>query len=62
MGSAIDVIFLDRDNAVVKIVSRMKPFRFAMALGSCSVLELQAGGAVRADIQQGDNLVWLAKL
>lgn len=62
MGSAIDVIFLDRDNVVVKIVSRMKPFRFAMALGSLSVLELQAGGAGRAGIQQGDYLIWLAKL
>lgn len=62
MGFGIDVIFLDRDNVVVKIIRRMQPFRFAMALGSWSVLEIQAGGAERAGIEQGDNLVWLTKL
>lgn len=62
MGFPIDVVFLDRQGVVVKIVARMKPFRLTMAPGSRAVLELSAGGAERAGIRRGETLVWMKKL
>ena len=56
MRFAIDVVFLDRDNRVVKMVPEMKPFRVAIALGAHAVLELPARGAARAQIELGDQL------
>ena len=60
MRYAIDVIFLDRENVVVKVVHGMKPYRLAMAVGSSSVLETRAGVASLAGIQPGDSLIWAA--
>ena len=45
MRSAIDVVFLDADLRIVKVVRRMPPWRFAAARGANAVLELPAGGA-----------------
>jgi len=56
MRFAIDVVFLDRDNRVVKVVPEMKPFRVAIALGAHAILELPARGAARAQIERGDQL------
>ena len=61
MGFAIDAVFLDRHNRVIKVVHGMKPFRLAMAFGSSAVLEVKAGVAGQAGIQPGDTLVWVAK-
>lgn len=53
---AIDVIYLDRDDTVVKIVPRLAPFRFSAASGARSVIEMAAGGLSGVDLKVGDRL------
>ena len=58
MRFAIDVVFLDRDGQVVKLVEKLKPYRGAFGgRGAHSVLELPAG-ASRGVIAVGDRVVW----
>ena len=52
---AIDVVFLDRDYAVVKVVEGLRPWRFAAARRAKAVLELPPGGARR--LREGERLV-----
>ena len=57
MRFVIDVVFLDRESRVVKVVPQMKPYRVAAALsGGHSALELPAGAARRAQVEPGDRL------
>ena len=59
MRFAIDVVFLDRDGQVVKVVSGLKPYRAALGgRGAHSALELPAGAAAHCGITVGDRLVW----
>ena len=58
MRFAIDVVFLDKENSVVKVVRSMKPFRLAMALSASAVLELPAGDADRIGVVTGNYLLW----
>ncbi len=58
MRFPIDVVFLDVEDRVVKVVSELKPFRIAMGMkGARRVLELPAGTAGRARLEQGDRLI-----
>ena len=58
MRFAIDVLYLDSNNKVIKIVQDMKPFRFSFApKGTCSVLELNSGNIKRTGIYLEDTLV-----
>ena len=58
MRFAIDVVFLDRENRVVRVVPEMKPFRMAVPRhGAHSALELPAGAAAQARVERGDQLV-----
>jgi uncharacterized membrane protein (UPF0127 family) len=62
MRFAIDVVFLDRELRVVKVVPEMKPFRVAVAFGGAhSALELNAGAAARAQVEADDQLVMTDK-
>lgn len=45
MGYAIDAIFLDGSNRILKVVSNLAPWRVAACAGSQAVLELNAGQA-----------------
>jgi len=57
MRFPIDVVFLDRDLRVVKVVPGMKPFRVAVAFGGAhSALELNEGAAAKAQVEAGDHL------
>jgi len=57
MRFPIDVVFVDRELRVVKVVPEMKPFRVAVALGGAhSALELNAGAAARAQVEADDHL------
>ena len=57
MRFPIDVIFLDRDNSVVKIVPAMRPWRTALGgRGARSALELDAGAAESNGLEPGDVL------
>jgi uncharacterized membrane protein (UPF0127 family) len=57
MRFPIDVVFLDREGEVLKIVENLKPWRTAGARRAHSALELPAGEAARVGVAVGDRLV-----
>jgi hypothetical protein len=57
MRFPIDVVFLDRDRTVVRIVSALKPWRVAGARRAVAALELPAGTVAAAGVQEGDVLL-----
>lgn len=57
MRFPIDVVFLDRDGVVLKVVENLKPWRSAGARRAHAALELAAGEAARVAIAAGDRLV-----
>lgn len=58
MQFVIDVVFLDGESRVVKVVPQMRPFRIAAtSQAGASSLELPAGTAARALVEPGDRLV-----
>jgi uncharacterized membrane protein (UPF0127 family) len=57
MRFPIDVVFLDRELEVRKVVPDLRPWRFAGARGAKSTLELAAGEAARCGIDAGTRLV-----
>jgi uncharacterized membrane protein (UPF0127 family) len=56
MRFAIDVVFLDRELAVRKIVEKLRPWRMAGCRGARAALELPAGTAGRTGITVGERL------
>jgi uncharacterized membrane protein (UPF0127 family) len=57
MRFAIDVVFLDRELVVKKIVEALAPWRMAGCRGAKAALELPAGEAGRRGITIGERLV-----
>ena len=58
MRFPIDVLFLDGEDRVVRIVSSLRPFRAASCLGrAVAVLETAAGVAETIGLREGDRLV-----
>jgi uncharacterized protein len=57
MRFPIDVVFLDRELRVLKVVPRLSPWRFASGRGARAVLELAAGECERRGLRPGDRLV-----
>src|SRR5579859_1249332 len=58
MRFAIDAVFLDGEQRVVKVVAALRPWRAASARGARVVVELAAGEAERRGVQAGDRLTW----
>jgi uncharacterized membrane protein (UPF0127 family) len=56
MRFAIDAVFLDREDRVVKIAEELRPWRMAGSRGAKSVVELPAGEAKRRGLTAGDRL------
>jgi uncharacterized protein len=56
MRFAIDVVFVDRELAVRKVVERLRPWRMAGCRGARAALELPAGAAARSGITVGERL------
>jgi uncharacterized membrane protein (UPF0127 family) len=56
MRFPIDVVFLDRDGKVVRVVPQLQPWRIAVSLRARAVVELSAGTAAASHIQVGDFL------
>ncbi len=54
MRFSIDVIFLDGDDRVLKLVHSLRPWRFARAGGTRALVELPAGTLEKLDIHPGD--------
>jgi uncharacterized protein len=60
MRFAIDAVFIDRENRIVKVAAELRPWRMAACRGSRAVLELPAGEAARRGMRPGVSLtqVW----
>lgn len=56
MRFPIDVIYVDRDERVVKLVSELKPWRVSAARGAKIAYEVPAGTIAETDITVGDQL------
>jgi uncharacterized membrane protein (UPF0127 family) len=57
MRFPIDVVFLDRELTVKKIVEALRPWRMAGARGAKAALEIPAGEASRRGVTVGERLV-----
>src|SRR5689334_369230 len=56
MRFPIDVVFLDRDWRVVGVRHGLRPWRVAGTRGAAAALELPAGAAADARVEEGDAL------
>ncbi|HEV3139088.1 MAG TPA: DUF192 domain-containing protein [Vicinamibacterales bacterium] len=56
MRFAIDVLFLDRADMVVRVVTTLEPGRIALARRAHSVVEFAAGALASRDVAVGDRL------
>ena len=56
MRFPIDVVYLDKQRRIVKIVPELKPWRLSASLKAHSVLELPAGAAAEAGAEPGDEI------
>jgi uncharacterized protein len=61
MRFTIDAVFLDRSDRVLKVSSKMRPWRLSSCRKARSVLELPAGEADRRGLRPGMSLtqVWV---
>ena len=58
MRYALDVVFLDADGHIVKLVENLNPWRVAAAIPARVTLELQSGAIARLGLRRGDKLCW----
>jgi hypothetical protein len=56
MRFPIDVLFLDRDRKIVGVRHGLRPWQVAAARRAVAALELPAGAAAEAGIEEGDVL------
>ena len=56
MRFVIDVVFVDRDGRVLKIVHDLRPWRMAASLRAYAVIEMAGGSLRRRDVTIGDPL------
>jgi uncharacterized membrane protein (UPF0127 family) len=58
MGYAIDVVYLDRQWQVLRVVTALAPWRASYARGAALTLELAPGAAATLGIAVGHRLAW----
>jgi uncharacterized membrane protein (UPF0127 family) len=59
MGYPIDLVFLNRERRVTRVVHEMKPWRMVIsANGGRDCLELPAGAAAASRTEVGDQLIF----
>ena len=58
MRFPIDVVFLDREMSVLRVVPSLGPWRWAGRRRAAAVLELAAGESERRGIEVGHRLSW----
>src|SRR5688572_16982084 len=61
MRFPIDVVFLDPDQVVIKIVPNLTPFKTASCRGAREIIELRAGECERRGLALGDRVAWAAR-
>ena len=57
MRFALDVLYLDREDRIVKVVPNLVPYRFSAAKKAHTVLEMTSGATAGMDLQPGDQLL-----
>lgn len=60
MRFAIDAVFLDGENRILRIAADLRPWRMAARRGAKAVLELPAGTCARVGLGEGEQLVFEA--
>lgn len=58
MRYPIDVVWLDRDHTIRKLVDNLRPGRFSFCPGARAVLELGAGQIRRLALARGMQVKW----
>ena len=58
MRFPIDVVYLTKDNRVLKIADDMRPWRASVGKGAKRVLEMPSGAAARQGLEAGDEVVF----
>ena len=59
MRFAIDVVFLDRDDRVIRINHGLRPWRISsLVWGARKALELEAEAAARSQTEVGDQIAF----
>ena len=58
MRFSLDVLYIDRQGGVMKVVSNLQPFRISGAWGARDTIELPAGALDGLDIRRGDRLAY----
>jgi len=61
MRFAIDVVFVDRQGVVVRMLSDLKPWRLAITPRARAVIEMAAGALRGRDVRVGDRLYLAAE-
>ncbi len=61
MRFPIDVVFVDADQVVLRIVPGLKPWRTALCRGAHDVVELARGECERRRLVTGDRVTWAAR-
>ena len=56
MRFALDIVYLDREFRVVKVVSNLQPWRLSAARGAKTTLELPVGTIARTETVAGDQI------
>ncbi|MBF0257104.1 MAG: DUF192 domain-containing protein [Gammaproteobacteria bacterium] len=59
MGYPIDLVYLDRQLRVRKLVSPLRPWRASLCLSASSTLELPAGKALVLNLEPGMRMEWI---
>ena len=59
MRFAIDIVFLDQNDTVVRISHALKPWRVSpVVFGASKAIELEAGAALQSDTRIGDSIAF----
>jgi uncharacterized membrane protein (UPF0127 family) len=61
MRFPIDVIYVDADQVVMKVVPNLRPWRASTCRGARDVVELAAGECARSGLEPGDRVTWAAR-
>ena len=61
MRFPIDVVYVDANQVVMKVVPDLKPWRASTCRGARDVVELAAGECARRGLEPGDRVTWAAR-
>jgi uncharacterized membrane protein (UPF0127 family) len=61
MRFPVDVVFVDANQVVLRVLPSLKPWRAAFCRGAHDVVELAEGECARHDLEAGDRVTWAAR-